>query len=125
MLPGSEGTELPRPVGLTLRHDDIISELDKRLDAAGWPPEGKIDACRLAIKSDRDQVVAEVAQEGRGWPWLEARYAAPRGKLLVCGFGIMRHWEATPAPRYLLSELFLRLAAEEQQTPSSQEERKD
>ena len=81
----------------------------------------------MTIKSDRDQVVAEVGQRlplsfrerggGEGWPWLELRYPAKKGRLLVCGFGIIRQWEATPAPRYLISELFLRLTAEKPVKP--------
>jgi hypothetical protein len=67
---------------------------------------------RLAIKNERDQVVAEIGRGNRGWPWLDVRYPAPRGRLFVCGFGIVRYWEAGPAPRYLLAELFARVAAE-------------
>jgi hypothetical protein len=125
VLPGTEGADLPAPESLTLRQEDIITELDKRLDATAWPPAGKIAASRLAIKSDRDQVVAEVSQAARAWPWLEMRYPAPKGRLLICGFGIIRQWEATPAARYLLSELFVRLTAKKQPTPLPQEERKD
>jgi len=125
VLPGTAGAELPPPDSLTLRQEDIIAELDKRLDATAWPPAGKIAASRLAIKSDRDQVVAEVSQPPHTWPWLEVRYPAKKGRLVVCGFGIVRQWEATPAPRYLLSELFRRLTAEKLSTPLPQAERKD
>lgn len=166
VLPGSEGAELPQPASLTLRREDVIKELDQRLDAA-WPPQGLSSVSRLAIKSDRDQVVAEAGawppstairarqdvrgvgdvklpspagrtrQDGRGaggegslqpphaWPWLEVRYPAPKGRLLVCGFGIIRHWEATPAARYLLSELLVRLTAERQSTLLPLDERKN
>jgi hypothetical protein len=124
-LPGAAGADMPPPESLTLRQEDIITELDKRLDAAGWPPNGEINASRLTIKSERDQVVAEVGRARHSWPWLEVRYPASKGRLLVCGFGIIRQWEATPAPRYLLSELFLRLAAEKPSTALPQEERKD
>jgi hypothetical protein len=91
--------------------------LDGRLDAVAWPPKDLIDLSRLTIKSDRDQVVAEAGQAPAGWPWLEVRYAAGKGRLLVCGFGIIRHWEETPTPRYLLCELFARLAAEKSTEP--------
>ena len=120
VLPGTAGAELPPPASLTLRQADIIRELDKRLDATAWPPEGRIDVSRLAIKSDRDQVVAETGQflpspsgrgaGGEGWPWLEVRYPGEGGRLSVCGFRIIRQWEATPTPRYLLLELFERLS---------------
>jgi hypothetical protein len=112
ILPGSEGEYSPRPASLTLRQNDIITDLDKRLDAAAWMPCGRIPSSRLAIKSDVDQVVAASTRDGPGWPWLEARYAARRGRLIVCGFPIIRQWEASPTPRYLLMELFRRIAPE-------------
>ncbi|MEI8373530.1 MAG: hypothetical protein WCJ35_11950 [Planctomycetota bacterium] len=123
VLPGTAGAELPPPASMTLRQEDIIRELDKRLDASAWPPKGQVTASRLTIKSDRDQVVAEASQAVNAWPWLEVGYPARKGRLLVCGFGIIRHWEATPAPRYLLSELFLRLTAEKLSTPLPLDER--
>ena len=125
VLPGAVGAELPPPASLTLRRDDIITELDKRLDAAAWPANGLIESSRLRIKSDRDQVVAEASREPNAWPWLEVRYGTGKGRLLVCGFGIIRQWEASPTPRYLLSQLFLRLSAEKQSTLSTQQERKN
>jgi len=125
ILPGTAGTELPLPLSLTLRREDVMRELDPRLDAVAWPPEGKIAVSRLTIKGDRDQVVAETSLEPGAWPWLEVRYPTAKGRLLVCGFGIVRHWEATPAPRYLLSELFMRLTAEKHLTPLTQKERKN
>jgi hypothetical protein len=141
VLPGTAGAELPSPASVTLRQEDIIRELDTRLDAAAWPPAGEIDARRMTIKSDRGQVVAETGQRlpftasrtrqdgrdagGEGWPWLEVRYPAGKGRLLVCGFAVIRQWEATPVPRYLLSELFLRLTAEKQLTSLPQKERKN
>lgn len=74
-LPGSADAESPSPAGLSLRREDAIAELDKRLDAIAWPPKGSVAACRLAVKGDRERVVAEVTQERQAWPWIEARYA--------------------------------------------------
>jgi hypothetical protein len=121
-LPGSTDAELPLSTGLSLRREDVIAELDKRLDSIAWPPDGSLSVCRLAIKGDRDRVSLEVTQERHAWPWIEARYAG-KGRLLICGFGIVRQWEATPAARYLLSELFSRLTAEKQAAATPQDER--
>jgi hypothetical protein len=111
-LPGAEAADVPAPAAVTLRREDVIGQYDKRLDWLAWPPDGEITVSRLAITSDRDQVVAEFGRGGHGWPWLEVRYPASRGRLWVCGFGIVRSWEAGPAPRYLLAELLARLSAE-------------
>jgi hypothetical protein len=132
-LPGSEGADLPAPSGISLRREEIITQLDKRLDAVAWPPEGQIAASRLSLKSDRQQVVIEATRDEHGWPWLEVSYPTAKGRLILCGFGIIRQWEAGPAPRYLLAEL-LRLAAtekthsaldQEMTNPPPHEERKD
>jgi hypothetical protein len=125
-LPGAEEADLPAPSRLSLRREDVIQELDKRLDFVAWPPLGEITSSRLMVKSDRGQVVIEAAKDLRGWSWLEVRWPAPRGRLLIiCGFGIIRQWDAGPAPRYLLSELFTRLTTEKLSVLLPQEERED
>jgi hypothetical protein len=124
-LPGAEGIGLPAPGRLAFRGLDVITELDKRLAAAAWPPDGQIVASRLAIKADRDDVVAEATKDERGWSWIEARYPPGKGVLLICGFGIIRDWDAGPAPRYLLSKLFDTLTGEKQASPPPSDERKD
>ena len=108
-IPGSEGSDLPAPASITLRRNDVISGLDKRLDALAWPADGNVVASRLLLKGDRNRVVAEVvggqrdSEPGRvgpvtggGWPWMEIGFLdgpwagwqpAPRreaGRLRVC-----------------------------------------
>ena len=111
-LPGADGADLPAPAAVTLRREEVIGEIDKRLDRFAWPPDGQIAVSRLEIKGDRDRAILEFARGDHGWPWLDVRYPAPRGHLWVCGFGIVRSWEAGPAPRYLLAELLARLSAQ-------------
>lgn len=121
VLPGSEGAEQPSPVSLTLRREDIITELDQRLDAVAWPPQGQMAASRLAIKAGREQVLLEVTEDAHGWPWLEVSYPAAKGRLVVCGLAIIRPWESGPAPRYLLAELLTRLSVAKEITPPAAE----
>ncbi|MHC4399799.1 MAG: hypothetical protein ACYTG0_08975 [Planctomycetota bacterium] len=104
-VPGTEGADLPRPTRLVLRSSDVIRELDKRLDARAWPPEGKVAAGGLVVISDRGHVIARVVEGELGWPWLEAGFSAKRGKLIVCGFGLVKKWDAGPTPRFLLARL--------------------
>jgi hypothetical protein len=122
-MPGSEGSDLPAPASITLRRNDVISTLDKRLDALAWPADGNAVASRLLIKGDRNRVVAEVGGSEEGWPWVEIGFLdrahvgqvgnLPHGgKLVVCGFAVVRKWDEGPVPRFLLLRLMEHLAAE-------------
>lgn len=103
-IAGADNANVPAPSSLSFRRRDVITELDKRLDAEAWPPDGKVVAGALALKAD-GQVVGEVNPNG-GWPWVEATYAEAKGKLVVCGFGLFgRHWDEGPTPRFLLARV--------------------
>jgi len=118
VLPGTERTDLPRPSRIAFRRADVIRELDKRLDAGTWPPDGKLAAGGLALKSDRDRVIAQVVAGEAGWPWLEARFAGGRGKLIVCSFALIRKWDAGPTPRFLFARLLEYATADEKHSTS-------
>jgi hypothetical protein len=96
---------LPTPSRVVLRREDAITTLDKRLDATGWPPDGKIVASTMSIVADRSRAVFEVGSRQTGWPWIEVHYSGQRATLLICGFGIVEHWAAGPTPRYLLARM--------------------
>lgn len=89
---------------IALRRRDVIAELDKRLDHEGWPGgDGEVVASGLALKAEGDRLACTVLAGDRGWPWLEVGYAGRRTKLVVCGFGVMKHWDDGPTPRFLLT----------------------
>jgi len=99
---------------LALRQADVVGDLDGRLDWRDWSARGSTVVSRLAIVADREAVVARAGVTPRGWPWLEARFAdresgRPAGTFVVCGLGIVAHWEETPAARYLFATLLARL----------------
>ena len=108
LLPGTENCPPPRPLGLSLKGVEAIAEVSKHLDTRGWLPDGKVVASSLLLKSVEGNVVAEASAGPGGWPWLEVRYPSD-GRLLVCGFGIISHWNASPTPRYLFAGLLERL----------------
>ena len=99
----------PKPGRVSLRASDVIGEFDKRLDSDGWPPRGKMVAAGLEPSSRRGRVVLSVTDSRQAWPWLEVTYPGG-GRLIVCGFGLIDHWQAGPTPRYLLMHILERLS---------------
>lgn len=103
---GSERTK-----SLSLRGADVIAEIDPRLDRKDWSPHGSAVTARMAVAAEGDAVVVRVGHAENEWAWLESRYdsgAARGGTLVICGFGIVAHWDATPASRYLLAGILSR-----------------
>lgn len=137
LAPASGAFPLPDPadtVGdgvvdrLTLRQADVVGDLDGQLDWRDWSARGSTVISRLAIVADREAVVARAGGTPRGWPWLEARFAdresgRPAGTFVVCGLGIVAHWEETPAARYLFAAVLARLAAPAADTAPSPDPR--
>jgi hypothetical protein len=114
-MPGAGDSGPPLPTRVSLRRGDVIGELDKRLDSAAWPPDGRTVASRMAIRSRRQGVILEVMADGApgseaAWPWVEVRYPKKNSSLLFCGFAIIRQWDAGPTPRFLLARIIERLA---------------
>lgn len=95
---------LPPPHALSFRHNDVITNLDKRVDAAAWPPDGIVAARTLAISGDRGPIIGEVLDKSGEWPWVEMAFRNDT-KVIFCQFNIVEKWEAGPAPRYLLAAL--------------------
>ena len=54
---------------------------------------------------ERGSVVGKVDSGDGGWPWIEMNYAERRGKIVICGFGIIEKWAAGPTPRYMFVKL--------------------
>ena len=105
LLPVSGDPAAPQPASLTFCRQDIITQLDKRLDADGWKTGGKTTASGLKLRGERGPVVAEVGKEAEAWPWMEMKFGKGNGRLVVCGFGIMGAWAESPTPRFLLAKV--------------------
>jgi hypothetical protein len=98
----------PRPQSFSIRQQNIITRLDKRLDGEDWPG-AKVVRSALALRGDGVAIVGEAIQGRDGWPWMEIDFPAARGKLIVCGFGLMTNWDSSPAPRFLFARVLERL----------------
>jgi hypothetical protein len=119
-IPVAQDAGLRRPEGFSIRRQNIITRLDKRLDAEEWPG-GKVVLSSVALKGDGAATVGEAIQGKEGWPWMEIDFPTARGKVIVCGFGLMSNWDASPAPRFLFARILERLTG----TPSETSEPKD
>lgn len=119
-LPGTEGAPGPWPTSLSLLQQEIISRLDKRLDSQAWSADHPLVASRLVLKGDGARVIGEISRGEAGWPWLEVRFKERKGCLAFCGFGVMRHWETSPAPRFLLLRLLELLTMKDKQLPANE-----
>ena len=102
-VPG-ENPRLPAPGRRCWNRQSVVTELDKRLDALAWPGDTALVRSSLVLKAD-DGVVAAVAPGAKGWAWLEADYPEHRGKLVICGLGIIEAWDRGPTPRFLLGRI--------------------
>ena len=114
-FPGSEA-EQPTAASVSLRRGDVITELDKRLDAEAWPPDGELTVTGLEMTSFRGRVLLSVAESPQLWPWFEVTYP-DGGRMIVCGFGIIRCWQAGPTPRYLLASVLEQLSESRSRLP--------
>jgi hypothetical protein len=104
VFPGSQEADTPAPSGIAFRREDLIRKRDKRLDGAAWTHRGELVFSRMALAGGRNLVIVEVNPDETGWPWLEFDYAS-HGKLIVSGFGVIKHWDASPNARYFLADL--------------------
>ena len=110
VVPGI-GAAAEEPVELVF-HKNAIRRLDKRLDAEAWPPDGKIVAATVSVKSVDAVAVGEVTVGPGGWPWAEARYASGKGRWVFCGYVVIAKWDDGPTPRYLFSRMLEHLTTD-------------
>lgn len=92
------------PERLEFRRNDIITELDKRLDSQQWLGSGELVASRFDYTSYRGNVILRTTDSIAAWPWIEARYGT-NTPMIVCGFSLIEHWNEGPAPRFLFARL--------------------
>lgn len=98
------------PEGLALQRQEIIRTLDKRLDAVAWAPAGALAATSILLAAEEGKVMAQVLPHARGWLWVALEYPDKKGRLVVATFSMLRSWEASPAPRYLLARILESMA---------------
>ena len=103
-LPGVTVNDLPSPAQLVFRRNDVIRDLDKRLDAEAWATDGMLQTTGVRVETIGAKIVWTVKQDASGWPWVAASFGQD-GRFVLCGFPIIEHWDSGPTPRFL----FLRI----------------
>ncbi len=114
-LPGKAREDLPLPSLISLRRNDIIPQLDKRLDADHWMPDGRAVTSSIALVGERGPVTCVVHEDASAWPWIEMTLGPNHTKLVLCGFAIADKWADSPTPRYLLGAILKHIAVKQQQ----------
>jgi hypothetical protein len=99
-----------RPSRFTLERGAVVRRYDERFDQLATD-------CHLSLETRRNEVVIAAADGQADWSWLEMSFPTekpgkPNGSVIVCGFGIVSQWEASPVPRYLFVRLLEELTAE-------------
>jgi hypothetical protein len=102
---------------------EIVRKLDKRLDPAGWPPDGKAVASSVVVKMGEIAITGEAAPGAAGWPWIEARAQTGKGRWALCGLGLIAKWEAGPTPRFFFVRMLEHLTDLEPVQPKKEDER--
>jgi hypothetical protein len=107
MLLNSESPDEPTEMStLFAARETIIHRFDKRFDTREWPG-GPSVVSRLGLVFEDGCQFARVTDSQAAWPWLEVRFANAfssdegSGTLIICGLGIIKHWNDGPVPRYL------------------------
>ncbi|NOY41293.1 MAG: hypothetical protein GXP26_05595 [Planctomycetes bacterium] len=111
--------ELIRPSRLALERGHVVRRYDKRFDEIPI-------VCHLSLESRRNEVVLSAIDGKDDWAWLDMEFSPeasgkPPGRLIVCGLGIVTHWDKSPVPRYL----FVRLLEELTSIQSTMEKQKN
>lgn len=96
---------LEQPNTLLLKRQDVIGDLDTKLDFLSWPPNGKVVATSLQLVTDKNGVAGKVSVNDTGWVWMEIDFGPNKGKFVFAGFAIIEKWNTGPVPRFLLDKL--------------------
>ena len=104
-VPGLNEVSGSSPRRVAFRRGDAIAALDTRLDADRWPGRDDIVASGFALQSRGNLLTAEFGKPNQRWPWLDVEYPTGRGRLIVCGFGVIRSWDEGATPRHLFAQL--------------------
>lgn len=87
-----------------LRHRDVITRFDKRLDAEQWQtfdvPQGGLE-----LNLDKGKWSIDAVEGECGWSWIDLPLKKSAGRITLCRLPIVRHWDDGPTPRYMFLQM--------------------
>jgi len=102
-IPGVGITEKsPKPSALTIKRYQAITDLNKSLDRQSWCGKRMVASQSVIFKGECDLVIAGVEEGCNNWLWLEQSFEGSTAKLVLCQFQLIKNWNRSPVPQYLL-----------------------
>ncbi len=111
ILPGTRMQGGVHPDAIVFRQEEAIRDVDKRLDMTVWSPGVSSVVSSMEVDAVRQSVIVRVLPGDKGWSWIEVRFGE-QGRLVVGGFGIVRHWEQSPCARWLFAGMLEQMVPE-------------
>lgn len=103
-LPGTDDDL--QPGELRFCQHNVIREFDKRLDPKFLPGTDDFAGSKVTLRTRLGRIGMEVSEDGE-WPWLAIEYPETKGRLVFCGFSLVKHWNDGPTPRFLLNRILM------------------
>lgn len=103
IFPNGQQVTLPSPGRTLLSGNNIIKEMDKRLDSEIWNPGHPAAPRGFKLEGERNGIKVVVGKGEKQSTFMELGFGESR--LVICGFGIVEYWDKSPTPRFLLDRL--------------------
>lgn len=120
VLPGLS-EDLPEPLEVAFRRNDIIRLLDKRLDDSQWNGAPLLKKGGLQISEQRGSFGVEVNDSPLSWPCVFVSFDTPQreARMFIVTLPIIERWEDGPTPRFLFARMLEFLSPPDKQPPST------
>ncbi len=93
------------PTQIKFINSDIIESFDKRIDKTVWYPGKNFIKTSVSIDCLRTFTYLKLKNGTEDWPWVAIDYEKNKGRLIVCGFGIIENAHKSAAAPYLLAKI--------------------
>ena len=74
-----------------------------------WYPGQSPEVSGVSFEKAGPDICLTVKEGAGQWPWAEKVFPG-NGSLVICGFGIIRHWRTSPSAPYLMAVVLAEMA---------------